>query len=289
MQISKYLLALVFAISAQASHAEILPKAEIGIKIPMVKKPTTRPMTIAYSPEFNNYYVADGGLAPLGTATEAPISKSQIHAFTAKSEYINSEKPGYDNRSIYYNPNSKQLETITYNISSAAGFAPNTGIFGLKISGKGEILINSIDVAQVNPAFGNAATMPSYNPDTNQYLAKQERSNEVFVVDLKSREKVSTITLDLKEAGAKFDDITDNFIAYTGVKGQELCALDIDHKAALLFNLKGEYVGRSELPKELKIRAQNHYTGTGYTNGMLFVYYETQGEFGTYYGYKVTK
>jgi hypothetical protein len=39
----------------------------------------------------------------------------------------------------------------------------------------------------------------------------------------------------------------------------------------------------------MKLRAQNHYNGLGYSNGMLFVYHENEGEFGTYYGFKVVK
>lgn len=289
MNSSKILLALALVASAQISYAEILPKAEVIIKIPMVKKPTTRPMTVAYEPTFKHYFVADGGLAPMGSEFEAPISKSQVHTFDAKGEYLGSTKPGYDNRTIYYNPNSKQIETVTYNVSSDAGFFPNTGIFSLTMSETGELTGKSTDVAQFNPSFGDAATMPSYNPTTGQYYAKQERSNIVFVVDLKERKPVAEIKLDIKKAGAEHHDVTDHYIAYTGIKGEELCLLDIDHKAALIFNLKGEFIGKSEIPKNIKLRAQNHFTGVGYTNGMLFAYYEKDGEFGTYYGLKVVK
>ena len=65
--------------------------------------------------------------------------------------------------------------------------------------------------------------------------------------------------------------------------------LDVDHKAVLIFDLNGKYVGRSELPKDLKLRSQNHFNGTGYANDMLFVYHETEGDFGTYYGFKILK
>jgi hypothetical protein len=34
------------------------------------------------------------------------------------------------------------------------------------------------------------------------------------------------ITLDIASAGAKFDDISDSFIAYTGAKNEELALLD---------------------------------------------------------------
>jgi hypothetical protein len=287
MQLTKYSLLIALASTTQFVSAEILPTAEIGIKIPIVKKPSTQPQTIAYSPNLKHYYVADGGLAPMGSEFEAPISKSEVHAYSASGEYVNSAKPGYDNRSIYYNPNTQKLETITYNVSSATGFFPNTGIFSLETSENGEIKNTSSEVIQFNPAFGGPATMPSYNPETKQYYAKQEHSNKVFIVDVSSREKVGEITLDLAKAQVKHDDIHENFIGYTGVKNEELSVIDVDHKAVLIFNLKGEYVGKSELPKSMKLRAKNHLNGTGYTNNMVFVYYETEGEFGTYYGFKV--
>ncbi|MGZ8269996.1 MAG: hypothetical protein ACXWT5_02330 [Methylophilus sp.] len=270
-------------------YAEILPVAELGIKLPLAKKPTTRPMTVAYVPLYNSYYIADGGLAPMGSEFEAPISKSEIHAYSAEGKYINSAKPGYDNRSIYFNPNSNKLETITYNISSDAGFSPNTGIFSIELSEKGEVTQNSKDIAQFNPAFGDAATIPSYDPESSRYFAKQERGNKVYIIDPKQRTKVGEISLDFDKAQVKHDDISDHYVAFTGVKGEELVLLDVDHKAALVFDLNGQYVGKSELPKSMKLRSQNHFNGLGYTNGMLFVYHEVEGEFGTYYGFKVVK
>jgi len=273
----------------QPLQAAIIADAEIGIKIPLMQKSTTRPMTVAYVPGLKRYYIADGGLAPLATEFEAAVSKSQIHAYDDAGQYVNSAKPGYDNRSIYYNANSRQLETITYNVSSDVGFSPNTGIYALDLSETGEIKSSSNEVAQFNPAFGDAATMPSYNAATNQYFAKQERGNKVWVVDLKSREKISEIALDLSKAGVAHDDISDHFAAYRGIKGHELLLLDVDHKAVLIFDLNGKYIGKSELPKNMKLRAQNHFSGTGYANDMLFVLHEPEGEFGTYYGFKVLK
>lgn len=272
-----------------ATQAEILPEAEIGIKIPLAKKPTTRPMGVAYLPSNQHYYIADGGLAPMGSEFEAPISKSEVHAFTSDGQYVNSAKPGFDNRSIYYNPNTNKLETITYNISSAVGFSPNTGIYSLDVGDKGEVLTSSGDVAQFNPAFGDAGTMPSYDPVSKHYYAKQDRGNIVFVVDAKQREKLQEIKLDFAKAQVAHDDVSDHYIAFTGVAGNELALLDVDHKAVLIFDLNGQYVGKSALPTTMKLRSQNHFNGLGYTNGMMFVYHEPEGEFGTYYGFKVVK
>lgn len=271
------------------TQAQTLPEAAVGIKIALVKAPSTRPMTVAYFPGLKSYYIADGGLAPMGSETEAPISKSEVHAYTADGKYINSAKPGYDNRSIYYNPNTAKVETITYNVSSAVGFAPNTGVYALHVSETGEIKDTSDEIFQFNPAFGDQATMPSYDAENKRYFAKQSRSNKVLIVDPSKREPVGEISLDLAKAGALFDDVSDSFVAYTGVKGEELVLLDIDHKAALVFDVTGKFIAKSALPLEMKLRAKNHYNGTGYANDMLFVFHENEGEFGTYYGFKLFK
>ena len=289
MRISTMIVSIAFATALQTSQAAIFPEAQVGIKIPLTQKPSTRPMTVAYIPSLKRYYIADGGLAPMGSDTEAPISKSQIHAYDDQGKYVNSAKPGYDNRSIYYNSNSNKLETITYNISSFGGFSPNTGIFSIDLTETGEVKDTSSDVFGFNPAFGDANTMPSYNAEKNLYYAKQGRSNKVLVVDLKVREQIGEINLDLVKAGVAFDDVSDFFVAYTGIKGEELELLDIDHKAVLVFDLTGKFIGKSELPKDLKLRSHNHLNGAGYANDMLFVYHESEGEFGTYYGFKVQK
>lgn len=276
-------------LASMSSYAQVLPEATLGIKIPLAKKPTSRPMTVAYVPSVKHYYIADGGLAPMGSEFEAPTSKSQIHAYDDTGKYVNSAKPGYDNRSIYFNPNTNKLETVTYNISSNAGFSPNTGIYSIDLSETGEIKDSSSEIMQFNPAFGSAGTMPTYDAENKRYFAKQGRSDKVFIVDPKNREKLGEITLDLVKAGVAHDDISDLFAAYTGIKGEELILLDIDHKAALVFDITGNFVVKSELPKDLKLRSQNHFNGIGYANDMLFVYHDSEGEFGTYYGFKIMK
>ncbi len=289
MRISTMLISIVLATILPVANAEVLSEAQIGIKIPLAQKSSSRPMTVAYIKDFKHYYIADGGLAPMGSETEAPVSKSLIHTYDDAGKYISSARPGYDNRSIYYNPNSKKLETITYNISSAAGFLPNTGIFAIDLTEQGEAKDSSSDVFGFNTAFGNANTMPSFDPTTNQYFAKQARGNKVFVVDLKLKEQVTEISLDLTKAGTAFDSVSDYFIAYTGVKDEELALLDIDQKAVLIFDLTGKYVGKSMLPKDLKLRSHNHLNGAGYANQLFFVFHESENEFGTYYGFKIQK
>lgn len=270
-------------------QAQVLPEAAIGVKFALAKKPTTRPMTVAYIPLYKRYYIADGGLAPLASEYEAAISKSQVHSYDDTGKYLNSAKPGYDNRSIYFNPNTSALETITYNISSDAGFSPNTGIFAIQLTETGDLKDSSDEISQFNPAFGHAGTMPTYDADNKRYFAKQGHSDKVFIVDPKLREKAGEITLELAKAGAAHDDVSDLFVAYTGVKGEELILLDVDHKAALVFDITGKFVAKSELPKALKLRSQNHFNGIGYANEMLFVYHDSEGEFGTYYGFKILK
>lgn len=284
----KIIISLCFLIFNYVIYADVLPEAKSEVKITLAKKPTTRPMTVAFIPGQKKYYIADGGLAPLGSETEAPISKSLIHTYDQSGKYLASTQAGFDNRSIFYNEATFQLTTITYNISSEAGFAPNTGIFSLDLDPQGNLKGTSKEVSSFNPAFGDSATMPSFDSKKNHYFAKQKRSDRVIVIDANDGNKVEEINLDLKSAGVAFDDLSDNFIAATGIVGEELAILDVDHKAVLIFNAKGKYVGKSALPKDIKLRAHNHYNGLGYTNNLFFIYNESEGEFGTYYGFKVS-
>lgn len=274
--------------AAHAAQAAVLPQVAEGAKLVLAKKPTTRPMGVAYVPDYKRYYVADGGLGALDDGVSLPISKSEVHVFGADGAYLQSAKPGLDNRAIYFNPNSHRLEAITYNISSDAGFTPSAGIFSVELDAKGALTRDRNQVGNVNPAFGEAATMPSFDAAGNRYFAKQTRSDKVWVVKLDSRDKIAEIKLDLAAAGAQFDDISDHFVAWTGIPSEELAVLDIDHKAVLVFDQNGKFVGRSLLPAGIKLRAQNHYNGLGYANGLFFVYSETEGEFGTYYGFRIS-
>lgn len=288
--IKSIVLSIVFVATlacSQGVFAQVLPEAVVGIKIALAKKPTTRPMTVAYVPNVKRYYIADGGLGPLPGDPEITTSPSQIHVYSEKGDYLNSAKPGFDNRSIYYNTDTRQLETVTYDISANAGFGPNTGIFALELTESGDLKGTSTEISGYNPAFGSPHTMPTYDPVSKHYFAKQGRSNMVLVVELPKREEVGEIALDLAAAEAAFDDITDYYVAYTGVSGEDLAVLDVDHKAVLVFDLKGKFVAKSSLPPTMKLHAQNHISGLGYTNNMFFVYLENEGEFGTYYGFKI--
>jgi hypothetical protein len=268
--------------------AQVLPEAAIGIKITLAKKPVTRPMTITYVPAVDRYYVADGGLGPLPGDGENTNSPCPIHVYSGKGEYLSSAKPGYDNRSIYFNANTHQLETVTYNASASAGFLPNSGVFALQMADNGDLKDTSTDISGPNPAFGGPHTMPAYDAAGTRYFAKQGRGNVVFIVELPNREKTGEILLDLTAAGAKFDDISDYYIAYTGIHGEELAVLDVDHKAILVFDISGKFIARSALPADMKLHSQNHISGLGYANGMFFVYHEREGEYGTYYGFRIS-
>jgi hypothetical protein len=279
--------ALAITFSLQAS-AQVLPEAVEGMRITLVGKPTSRPMTVAYVPGPGRYIIADGGHAAMADEQGFITSKSLIHAYDAKGNYLNGAKPGLNNKTVYYNPNKNRLESVTYNASSDAGFLPNCGIFSLEIDKEGKLTNNADMLSGPNPAFGNAATFPSYDPTENVYYAKQGRSDSVLVVKLDKREPVGEIKLDLAAAGARFDDISDYYAAFTGIPGEELAVLDVDHKAVLVFDLKGKFVGKSALPATMKLRANNHFSGHGYANGMFFVYHEPEGEFGTYYGFRIS-
>jgi hypothetical protein len=272
-----------------AAQAEVLAEAIPEIRIPLAKAPTSRPMTIAHVPHLKRYSIADGGLAAPPGDPMGARSPSEVHVYDESGNYLSSAKPGLDNRSIYYNTNTQRLETVTYNVSSEAGMSPGTGIFSLPLNEDGSLVNDSHEISGHNPAFGSAGTMPSYDADRNLYYAKQNRSNLVHIVDPAKREAVGQIRLDLDAAGTDPDGISHYFVAYTGVQGEELALLDVDRKAVLVFDLHGKFIGRSALPASLKLRSQNHINGTGYCNGMFFVFAENEGEHGTYHGFRIQK
>lgn len=289
MTIRKIIYGLIPALLFNYSlNAKIIEDAELAFKIPLVKPPTSMPQTVAYIPVEKKYYVADGGLAPMGSAYEAPISKSLIHTFDENGKYIESTRAGFDNRSIYFNERSSKLETITYNISSAAGFAPMTGIFSLSLDEEGLLTGKSDTIANSSPAFGSASTMPSYDPKNNIYYAKQERTNSVFAISAENYQLLNDIKLDFKTPKVEHHDVADSFIAFTGKSNEEFILLDVDHKRFLVYDINGNYKGLSKLPINLKVRSKNHFNGLGYTlNGYYFLYIDSEGEFGTYYAFKV--
>ena len=279
--------AMLMCQSLNAS-AQVLPEAVSTLRIPLAVKPTSRPMTVAYVPDYSRYVVADGGFTAMPDEFGVVASKSQVHVYDVNGQYVHSAKPGLSNRSVYYNPNQHRLESVTYNASSDLGFAPNTGVFALEMDKDGRLTNNTETLSQPNRAFGKASTFATYDPASNQYYCKQERSNKVLIVRLDKDDPIGEIALDLESAGAKTDDISEYYVAFTGVPGEELAALDVDHKCILVFDLKGKFVGKSTLPSTLKLRANNHFNGHGYANGMFFVYNENEGDFGTYYGFHIS-
>ena len=55
----------VLSVLALPARAQILSEAQVGIKIPLTQKPSSRPMSVAFVPMYQRYYVADGGLGPV--------------------------------------------------------------------------------------------------------------------------------------------------------------------------------------------------------------------------------
>ena len=124
----KIIIALCFLIFNCSIYADVLPEAKSEIKITLAKKPTTRPMTVAFIPGQKKYYIADGGLAPLGSETEAPISKSLIHTYDQSGKYLSSTQAGFDNRSIFYNELTFQLNSYLAYLNKGQNDGIHNGI-----------------------------------------------------------------------------------------------------------------------------------------------------------------
>ena len=109
-----------------------------------------------------------------------------------------------------------------------------TGIFSLSLNDKGLLTGKSGVISNFAPAFGSASTMPTFDAKNNVYYAKQERTNEVFVVDANDFQLKNTIKLDFKSPGVEHHDVSASFIAFTNKKDAEFILLDVDHKRFLI-------------------------------------------------------
>ena len=88
----KIIFLILTSVFSHSALSDIKKDAELVFKIVLKKAPTSRPQTVAYIPAEKKYYIADGGLAPMGSAYEAPISKSLIHTYDEQGQYLDSTK-----------------------------------------------------------------------------------------------------------------------------------------------------------------------------------------------------
>ncbi len=258
-----------------AAHAAVLATATPGVTLTLATGlGESTPMAVAYVPAFDRYYGGAGGF---------PNSPDTV--FSSVGVQLGQQSTGVDDRGLYFNPTTGDLEAVSY--YACCGGGAITGIQAINLDGSGNLLgTNAQLLAGPIAALGNSQTMPAYDPVGNLLYAIQQGTATINVVNRSGGAAVTTITLNLAAAGATPGGVNTNCLGFTGVTGFELVVYDYTNSRALVFNLAGSFIGASALPVIGQTDNNTGY-GCGYAKGQFFVFDDALGSAGGWRGFVV--
>lgn len=202
--------------------------------------------SIAFDPNLGLYYGSQVGNVGYSAAVWDPTGTEQ--------QLLN--PLNIDARSWFYNPNTGNLELVTYQSSLSSGlFTVERNPDGSLLGSYGELIANL-------SGSPTSQTMPSYNPATNELYAYGATGPTVSVLDRATGNLNSTITLDLASAG--ISGLSSYFIGYDP---NENVLIGTSGATAYVFGLDGSFLGSSTLT----LGTDGNYDA-GYANGQLFLY-----------------
>jgi len=208
-------------------------------------------MNVTYDPVLQQYYGSSGG-----------YNNSTDFVWSSNGTLLQNASINLDSRAINYNPNTGNIEDVTF----AATFgAPGVyGVFAVGRDGNGLYTGSNAQLLGSAPGLSDSETMPAYNPTQNVLYAPQGNSGTINVVSDATGNQVGTINLAVP-GGVTLNGETLGFDSFFDV------FVDINAQAneALVFNSSGAYLGASQLSG---IGSALGEYGMGYTNGQLFVY-----------------
>lgn len=211
------------------------------------------PMNIAYHPGFDYYYGSNGG-NPGYPGWVWNSSGTRIQDLAAVN---------IDVRSWYYNPNTGQLEVLSYN---AMGGGAQRGLIAPGVDGSGLLTGGTTTLMASVPGLISAQTMPAYDPNGDLFYSRDANNATVNVASRATGAFVSSFNLDLASAGVTGGDLTDYAMGYDPAFNL-LIVTDDPNNRALVFDTNGAYIGASAL----NVDVPSNYR-VGYANGQLFVF-----------------
>ncbi len=137
------------------------------------------PMNVAWDPSRSLYYTGGGGYSS-NTATVNDTSGSVLSGIPV---------PG-DLRAWNYNPNTGNLEMVTYAAQSGGG---DYGFFSVGRDGSGYLDGTKSLVLSSMPGLADSQTMPAFDPVANVLYSGSVGSNSVNKVDRTNGSLISTI------------------------------------------------------------------------------------------------
>ena len=219
------------------------------------------PMAIGYHPSFDRYYGAMGGNPDYsGFVWDASGGLIQTHT------PIN-----VDVRSVYFNPNTSAIETVSY--GAVYGYE---GLYLMGLAG-GFYTGSNLQALASLPGLASDQSMPAYDPGRNRLYSRSE-SADVYLVDRATGGFLGAVTLDLAPAG--FPALLGEAIGFDA-DADVLITVDLTNSRALVHRLNGTFLGASSLPPFVPTQGRFNM---GYAKGQLFVFdYPSNA----YHGYRI--
>lgn len=265
-------LTLSLLLLVPSAQAQFLSDGQPTITLSTVGMSGTA-MNIAWSPVFNQYYGAGGG-SPGSSGRVWDSAGTILQTLTPINE---------DYRSVYFNPNTNQLEMTTFG-ANGGGFAnPDRGILKPNLDGSGFYQGTYTILLASAPGLISEQSVPAYDAARNLFYS-YDRNISASTVNLVNRTTgalSSSIVLDLAAAGNPllaiesigYDPSTDSIISFTSSGGNR----------ALAFNSQtGAFKASINLPGFSF--ADTSYS-VGFANNQIFVH---DGEADLYRGFTIT-
>jgi len=200
-------------------------------------------MTVAYHPSFNQWYGFRGG---------NPTFPYDVYDANG-AVLFTSTSVGVDGRSMFYNPNTSNLEVVSFNAVSGGGAY---GFFTVGLDAQGYYTGSNPLILPSVPGLASSQTVPAYNPTADVFYSRSS-SSTVNVVDRQTGMLSSTISLNLAAAGNP--SVPTYSIGYTGVNGYELVLASNSTDAALLFDLNGAFQASVPLGYDVNTSYSGNY------------------------------
>ena len=221
--------------------------------------------SVAYHPSFNLYYAAH-----MGNPLHAGFVYNSAGSIVQREEPLN-----IDVRSLYYNPNTGLIESVSYDAVSGGG--AGKGLFDAQIDGSGFFNGGTATLLVSMPGNDGSQTIPAYDVTRDRFYSR-DTSNSVSIVSRTNGASLGTITLDF--AGAGVGSASAYVIAHVPSEDW-LVILDYANNTAVVFDIVGNYIGTSALDTDVPTTF-----AMGYANNQLFVGVYTSSRRG-YQGYNI--
>jgi hypothetical protein len=243
--------------SCGSSETTLLNEARPVLKLNFEGYDGTNASAVTYNEKNKLYYSGIAG-----------NQSFPIAVFSTDGKNIDQQEAGWDLRGLWYNPSSNSLEGNSYN---------SEGIFTLQLDSRGlfEGYAESVFNYNDQPS-ANAVGSYDYDLDEILYLS----SDAVERYSRSDHEYVGLYVL--SKIPASLDEINYTTVAYTGVKGIELCLLNFLRNEIYFFDKStGNYVTNIKLPESAVTNESFRFS---FANKYLFLYDINERE---WTGYKI--